>query len=182
MLLPTAEDQRHELRPLGRRDDERADPLRAAELVRGEDQVVDAGDADRFLAGRLRGIHVHRHAMRTAHGRERRHVLAHAGLVVDPEKAHERRVGLDHGGERLRIEPTVAIRLQQRDAPALRLQASQRREHRLVLGRERHEMPRTASRRRPRLRVPQDREIVGFRRARGEHDVARRRVHERRGR
>ncbi len=104
--------------------DERAHAVRAAELVAGERERVDAGggEVDRHVTDRLHGVGVDGDAVL---GGDRDHLvdrLEGADLVVGPhdrDQRHRRGVALDRGPQRVDVEAAALVDGQQLDLGAV---------------------------------------------------------------
>ena len=153
-------------------DPECAGALRAVELVRRDREQIDAerGHVDRQLAGRLHGVGVEQGAVPVRDVGQLRDRLHRADLVVGVHHGDERRVAGDGRLQSRRLDDAGRPGRQQRRRPAPPGQRLQRVENRFVLDRGGDEV--TASVRRRRLGDAADRQVVGFRSAAREDDVA----------
>ena len=153
---------------------ERADALRAVNLVGGEAHQVDAerADVDGDLANGLRGVAVQENAARFADGRDFGERLNDADFVVGEHHRDEARVVANGVGHFLRIEPTgaravVLFDIEQCHVVAAARESRERIEHGLVFGRDADQMIAASP---LALGHAADGEVVAFGRAAGEDD------------
>ncbi len=110
-LLSAAAQQRRQIDPAGY--DQRADPRRAADLVRRQGQQIgaDRGDVERHLAGGLHRVAVKEGALRMRQRRDLRDRLDDAGLVVGEHNRNQRRprVSREKTGESVEPDDAVAV-------------------------------------------------------------------------
>ena len=121
---------------------ERADALRAMDLVRRDRQQVDAHrvDVERDPAEGLGGVGVEQDAARLREAADRGQRLQHADLVVGGHDADQDRLRLEGRFERREIDQAVAADRQHRHAAAARFEVPARIEHRAMLGRHGHDV------------------------------------------
>ena len=112
VLLAAAVDQRLEAERRLATHVQRADALRAVDLVRRERQQVDVHrlDDQRQLAGALRGVDVERDAALAADRADGGDVLHDADLVVHVHQRDELRVGAQRRPHLLRPHDAVGVR------------------------------------------------------------------------
>ena len=104
--------------------DERADAVRATDLVPGDRHRVDpgSGEVERQLAECLDRVGVHRDAVGVRDLDDLGDRLHGADLVVGPHHRHQRDalgVGLDGGAERVDVEPALPVDRDELDLGAL---------------------------------------------------------------
>ena len=117
-LLTAAKHQRRQGRLAARAHEQRADALRAVDLVRRQRQQVhrQPRQIQRQPPDALRGIDMKHHRAFPAHLTDGLDVLDHARLIVDVHQGHQRRIGAQGRGDGARTDPAVGVRLQPGDA------------------------------------------------------------------
>ncbi len=162
-----------------RRQQQRSDPLRGAELVArdrdgvGRREFGVAGTVEREPASELHRIGVQQRSDRVRRSAQGAQRLQRAHLVVRGLHAHQRRAGSEGGDRGIGIHHPVSI---DRDArhvdvvPALEVRG--RLEHRLVLDRADENVSVTTASQSGQ-READDREVVALGAAAGEHDLRR---------
>ena len=170
-LLPAAVYQRLERDAVF--DIQHAHAARAAELVRGERQHVNAHrlHVDRHMADRLHRVRMEHSAHRMGEFRDLPDRLDGADLVVRRHDGDERGVLAQRVFELLEIDAAVLVHVQIGDAEALLFERFAGVEHRVVLDLGGDQVPAALGRRA--VHKPADGEVVRLRAAAGEDDLAR---------
>ena len=159
------------------RDEQRADALRPVQLVGAEGRQVHAQrvNVQRQLAERLDRVGMHERPVMVGEPRNLGHRLDHADLVVRQHHAHERRGRRDRRRHLCRIDQSRRRHGQLGDRPAFGRQPSNRFEHGLVLGHQRHHVPPIGGR-----GHSGNRQVIRFGRAAREDHLTRVGAHQRR--
>ena len=97
-----------------------ADPFRSVEFVRGQGQHIDIflHDMNFHMAHRLYGVGMKEHALVTADFSQLRNGLDGADLVIGVHDGYQSRIGTDGGGQLVRMDDAVFMRIQKRDLKA----------------------------------------------------------------
>src|SRR6266851_4779956 len=149
---------------------QRADALRAVDLVRGHGQEIHLQllQVDGNLAGGLHRVAVKDDAFGPADLADLGDRLDHADLVVHHHHRHEDGIGAEGRLEFVQIEQAVLLRIEVGRHEALALELAHRVEHRLVLGLHRDDVLALAL---VEIRRALDGEVVAFGRARSPDDL-----------
>src|SRR2546430_8165224 len=169
-LMPAAVDLRLDAHARLPAHVQRADALRAVDLVRGHRQEIHFQflQVDRDLAHGLYRVAVEDDAFRAADLADLGDRLDHADLVVHHHHRNENGVGAQRRLELLQVEQPVLLRVEVGRLEPLALEFAHRVEHRLVLGLHRGDVLALAP---VEIRRALDREVVAFGRARGPDDL-----------
>ncbi len=151
---------------------QRADALRAVQLMSGERNEIcrNSADVERDFSGGLRGVGVKHDTALTTNFTNGRNIGDHADLVVGVHKRRQHGVVPKRSAHFLNCEVTILVRRQIRHGEAFLLQALARIEHSFVLDLRRHEMPSAA---RVGTRNAENRQVYGLRGAGGENNLIR---------
>mmetsp|Transcript_20258 Transcript_20258/g.71617 ORF Transcript_20258/g.71617 Transcript_20258/m.71617 type:complete len:489 (+) Transcript_20258:292-1758(+) len=151
---------------------ERADALRAVELVRRDGEQVDVHlvDVDGELARHLRGVAVEERLVCAAQRADLGDGLHDANLVVHAHDRHQRRLRRQRLAQLLQIDEAVVLHAQVRDAEAVLLERAARVEDAFVLRLCGDDVVLALL---VELRHALHRDVVRLRRTRREHDLAR---------
>src|SRR6266850_6292249 len=151
---------------------QRADALRAVDLVRGHRQEIHFQllQVDRNLARGLHRVAVEDDAFRAANVADLGYRLDHADLVVHHHHRHEDGVGAEGRLEFFQVEQPVLLRIEVSRFEPLALELAHRVEHRLVLGLHREDVLAFAL---VEIRRAFDGEVVAFGRAGSPDDLFR---------